>query len=113
DTTLDALLYTLNTIKDFVEYLTRKERFITAGKLVFAAGEEDLLAYYLRKVGPDGWHDFILPEGTDAILIDEGLWLDYQQHPQRLAQMQADQISYAWDRLIERFNRNILDARQA
>ena len=112
DTTLDVLLRTLDTIKDFVEYLKRKERLITAGKLGGAAGEEDLLAYYLRKVGPDGWNDFVLPEGTNAIFIDEGLWLDHQEHPQRLAQRQADEISYAWDRLIERFNRNILNDTQ-
>lgn len=112
DTTLDILLRTLDTIKDFVEYLTRKERLITAGKLGLAAGEEDLLAYYLHNVGSDGWHDFVLPEGTNVIYIDEGLWLDHQQHPQRLAQRQADAISYGWDRLIERFNRNILNDTQ-
>jgi hypothetical protein len=112
DTTLDVLLQTLDTTKDFVEYLRRKERFISAGKLGFAAGEEDLLAYYLEKVGPDGWNDFILPEGTDVIFVDEGQWLAHQQHPQRLSQRKADQISYAWDGLIERFNRNILNDTQ-
>ena len=112
DTTLDVLLCTLDTIKDFVEYLKRKERLITAGRLGGAAGEEELLAYYLRKVGPDGWNDFVLPEGINIIFIDEGLWLGHQQHPQRLAQRQADEISYAWDGLIERFNRNILNDTQ-
>jgi hypothetical protein len=112
DTTLDVLLRTLDTVKDFVEYLVRKERFITAGKLGFAAGEEDLLAYYLSRIGSDGWHDFILPGGMHFIGIDEGLWLNYQQHPQRLAQLQADEISYQWDGLIERFNKNILNDTQ-
>jgi hypothetical protein len=112
DTTLDVLLRTLDTVKDFVEYLVRKERLIAAGKLGFAAGEEDLLAYYLRQIGPDGWHDFILPRGMDFIGIDEGLWHSYQQHPQRLDQLQADKISYLWDGLIERFNKNILNDTQ-
>jgi hypothetical protein len=112
DTTFDVLVRTLDTVKDFVEYLVRKERFITAGKLGFAAGEEDLLAYYLRQVGPDGWYDFILPRGMHFIGIDEGIWLSYQQHPQRLTQLQADKISYAWDRIIERFNKNILNDTQ-
>jgi hypothetical protein len=112
DTTFDVLLRTLDTVKDFVEYLVRKERFITAGKLGFAAGEEDLLAYYLRQIGPDGWYDFILPRGMHFILIEEGLWHGYQQHPQRLAQLQADEISYLWDGLIERFNKNILNDTQ-
>ena len=112
DTTLDVLLRTLDTVKDFVEYLTRKERLITVGKLGYAAGEEDLLAYYLRNVGPDDWHDFILPQGAHLICIDEGLWLGYQQHPQRLDQLQADKISYLWDELTERFNTNILNDTQ-
>jgi len=112
DTTLNVLLCTLDTIKDFVEYLKRKERLIIAGKLGFAAGEEDLLAYYLQRVGPDGWNDFVLPEGIDAIFIDQGLWLAHQRHPQRLAQQNADEISYLWDGLIERFNRNILNDTQ-
>jgi hypothetical protein len=53
-----------------------------------------------------------LPEETDVIFVDEGLWLVHQQHPQRLAQREADEISYAWDGLIERFNRNILNDTQ-
>ena len=73
----------LDTIKDFVEYLKRKERFIKAGKLGFAAGEEDLLADYLRNVALDGWHDFVLPERANVIYVDEGLWLDHEKHPQR------------------------------
>jgi hypothetical protein len=112
DTTLDILLRTLDTINDFVEYLKRKERLIAAGKLGGATGEEELLAYYLRNVGPDGWNDFVLPEGTNIIFIDEGLWVGHQQHPRRLAQQEADEISYAWDGLIERFNRNILNDTQ-
>jgi hypothetical protein len=112
DTTIEILLHTLDTVKDFVEYLERKERLIIAGKLGGAAGEEDLLAYYLRNVGPDGWNDIFLPEGTNVIFIDEGLWLEHQQHPQHLAQMKENEISYLWDGLIERFNRNILNDTQ-
>ena len=112
DITLDVLLRTLDTITDFVEYLKRKERFITTGKLGGAAGEEDLLAYYLCNVGPDGCNDFVLPEGTNIILLDEGHWLGHEQHPQRLAQRQANEISYNWDGPIERFSRNILNDTQ-
>ncbi|MCB9421431.1 MAG: hypothetical protein H6667_16630 [Ardenticatenaceae bacterium] len=48
DTSLDILLNTLDTISDFVSYLTKKEQFIESGQLVAAAGEDDLLAYYLK-----------------------------------------------------------------
>jgi SEC-C motif len=112
DTSLDILFRTLDTVRDLVEYFERKERFIKSGKLVTAAGEDDLLAYYLRDVGKDNWNDFVIPKGFDFISIDEGLWVDFQKHPQRLAQLKADEISYAWDELIERFNKNILNDTQ-
>ena len=48
DTTLGILLGTLDTVTDFVDYLTKKERLITGGRLIAAAGEEELLAYYLK-----------------------------------------------------------------
>jgi hypothetical protein len=112
DTTLDVLLGTLDTVKDFMEYLSRKERLITVGKLGYAASAEDLLAYYLRQFGSDGWRAFALPNGANVICIDEGLWLGYQRNPQRLAQLQADKINYLWARQIERLNKHILNGTQ-
>ena len=47
DENLDILLSELDTVADFVAYLTRKEAFICSGRVVLAPGEEDLLAYYL------------------------------------------------------------------
>lgn len=108
DTTLDVVMRTLDTITDFTNYLTRKERFIASGKLVFAAGEDDLLAFYLRKLNDEGEHDFVVQEKFDSIGIDEGLWVEFSRHPQRLAQIEADKVSYFWDELIERFNENLL-----
>ncbi len=54
DTTLDVVLNTLDTVTDFVNYLAKKEKFITSGKLAVACGEEDLLAFYLKKIDTDG-----------------------------------------------------------
>ena len=59
DTALWVLLTSLDTVGDFLRYLRRKEDFISSGRLAAAAGEEDLLAYYLENVGPDGGHDFV------------------------------------------------------
>ena len=36
-------MMSLDTVSDFVAYLTKKEQFITAGNLATAFGEEDLL----------------------------------------------------------------------
>jgi hypothetical protein len=40
--------------------------------------------------------------------LDEGDWVEFQASPERAAQLSADKISYLWDELIEKFNKNIL-----
>jgi len=108
DTTLDIVMTKLDTITDFLGYLTKKEKFIASGKLTWAPGEHDLLAYYLQNYGADEEHDFIVPPDTTGVAIAEGLWEEYSNSAQRRAQLLADEISYAWDKLIETFSRHIL-----
>lgn len=103
DTSLNIVMRSLDTITDFVSYLSKKEEFIANGRLGWAAGEDDLLAYYLRHTNRAGEHDFLLPSGRNILVVDEGLWSAFERHPQRLAQVKADEISYAWDALIEAF----------
>ena len=112
DATLGILLNTLDTARDFIDYLVAKERLIASGMLAAAAGEEDLLAYYLKDVGPDGRHGFIFPKDTQFISLDQGFWEEYQKNPQRLAQIEANRISYIWDELIERFSFHALNDSQ-
>lgn len=112
DVTLDLLLREIDTIADLTRYLDRKEQFLRAHRAVMAAGEEELLAIYLKHLGSDGEHDFVLPDdptrrGLDGVWIDVGHWGAFCQNPQRLARIQADQISYSWDTLIEKFAHNI------
>lgn len=108
DTTLSIILTTLDTATDFTDYLTKKEEFIQSGKPLLAAGEEDLLAFYLRKMNPEGKHDIIMPPEFDALIVAEGLWEDFKNSPQRKAQNEANRISYAWDDLIEGFTHHVL-----
>jgi hypothetical protein len=103
DVSLDVLMSNLDTVQDFVNYLVAKERFALSGRLIGATGEEDLLAYYLKRMGTDQKHEFVVPAKVDGIMIDGGYWDDFQNNPQRLAQIEADKISYIWDDLIERF----------
>jgi len=112
DTTLGVLLGALDTVTDFVNYLERKERLIASGKLLFAPGEEDLLAFYLRNIGPDGLNDFVIPDNFHGIVLEEGMWADFQRNPQRRAQLAADRISYVWDEIIERFSFHVLNDSQ-
>jgi SEC-C motif-containing protein len=109
DFTLDILLGTLDTAPDFARYLLRKEQFFRSGSLLAAAGEEELLALYLQRIGSDGEHDFVFSKSKGPVLIDEGHWLRFQNHPDRRAQVDADEISYVWDALIDTFTKHLLD----
>jgi hypothetical protein len=109
DRSLGVVMSTLDTITDFVGYLTKKEAFITSGRLGAAAGEEELLALYLANLNAQEEHDFVVPAGYDFVGIPEGHWEDFVRSPQRRAQLEANEISYAWDALIERFGRHIIN----
>ncbi len=112
DTTLKIVMGKLDTVTDFVQYLTRKERLMTSGVVVFAAGEEELLGHYLMDVNSDGEHDFIIPPDGDGLFIMEGIWEEFIESRQYKAQQKANQISYVWDGLIEHFNTHILGGTQ-
>lgn len=102
DISLDIILRERDTAYDFVEYLLRKEKFITSGQLGMAAGEEELLAYYLSKLNPNDEHDFPIEQGVIEV-ITEGLWDHFRQLPQYINGKKENEASYFWDWLIEQF----------
>jgi len=113
DTSLAIVMNTLNTITDFVTYLSRKEKLICSGQVsLFATGEEDLLAFYLGKLNEWGEHDFIVPDNLNGIAMLEGLWEEFADSPERQSQIAANEVSYSWDALIEAFNKHILAGTQ-
>lgn len=108
DTSLEIVMNTLDTISDFAKYLQLKEEFIRSGKLIGATGEEDLLAHYLKQTNELGEHVFINEKEDNVdLLITEGIWKKFSKHPSRLAQIEANKISYSWDKLLEKFFFNI------
>jgi hypothetical protein len=109
DTSLGIVMRELDTAPDFIEYLTKKERFIASGKLFACAGEEELLGYYLRTMNSEGEWDFVISKDTDSISLVEGFWDDHKKSNRRLAKAEADEVSYVWDRIIETFNSHILN----
>jgi hypothetical protein len=116
DTSLDIVLGTLDTISDFVAYLTKKEKLLRSDAVVIAAGEEDLLAYYLKNMNEQDEHDFALPSYVDGqtthLIFDEGHWEEFSQSPERKAQISANRVSYIWDELIETFSQHVLEDTQ-
>ena len=108
DVTLDKVLGELDTISDFVTYISKREAFLSRKKpVVVAAGEEQLISVYATQLNANGEHDFVLPveagEAPDGVYIAEDFWDDMIHHPQYIAKKEADKISYVWDRLIEHF----------
>lgn len=108
ETTFDILLKELDTISDFVHYLEKKELAITNGCHLTAAGEEELLAHYLKDVNSQGQHDFRIPKGAGMVSFDQGFWDDFVKSEARKSRIKANEVSYTWDDLIEKFNYHAL-----
>ena len=108
DENLDIMLSELDTVADFVAYLTRKEALLCSGKVVSAPGEEDLLAHYLTHTNADDKHDFVFP--PDVNLIQFGhLYRGMHDDDQYIAKKSADKISYLIDALIEHVSSSAAD----
>ena len=112
DTTLDIVMSTLDTVSDFTAYLVKKEKFLTGDMHIHAAGEEHLLAAYLGKLNEDGVHDFVIEGDFTAVSLGEGIWENFVNSPERKAQIAHDEISYLWDRLIEKFAHRLMTGTQ-
>ena len=103
----------LDTITDLTAYLSKKEQLIRSSRLIGAGGEEDLVAYYMTHMSPQGEHDFTKPDGSilgehDHIILETGIHTDLIRNAQYLAKKAADQDSYVWDRLIKAFTTHML-----
>ncbi len=112
DTSLNVLMTYLDTISEFVGYLTKKEKLLESGIHVLAAGEEELLAEYVSKLNDEGEHDFVFPRDIEGILLEEGGWAKFLDSKERRAQAAANEISYSWDLLIEKFLHHLMSGTQ-
>lgn len=75
---------------------------------ILCCGEEDLLGKYLLSMTDKG-RGFTLPdEPINGLFIEAGIWKHFLESPQRAAQIGANEESYFWDYLIEKFCKNIL-----
>ena len=104
----------LDTITDFTDYLCEKEEFMRKVG-VLTGGEEDLLATYLKSFNEeDKKRDFsdLEKQGMDFLYLEEGIWESYIENPQYLAKKEADEVSYLWDFIIERFTEHSIKGTQ-
>lgn len=102
DVALDTLMRELDTVHDFTTYLSHKETFVSSGRLVMSAGEEDLLGYYLSESNKERGPGFY---NTDAnlIVVQEGIYENIKSLPQYRKGKELDACSYFIDRFIEHF----------
>ena len=96
-----ALTRELDTITDFVDYLTAVEELTSKHFIILEKGEEDLLAaylYYGRKF-PDG------PIGS--IMIPKGNWDNFNNLKEVKIRRELERISQLWDNMIETFSHDL------
>jgi hypothetical protein len=114
ETGFDLVVRELDTVTDFRDYLVRRAEFIRSGKLLGAPGEEELLGYYLQAENKDGEHGFLDVSGSEfsamqSVIISEGHFDRLRARPEYRRKGEANEISYVWDRLVERFAGSMLD----
>lgn len=109
DSTLEIIFSKLDTLPDFIDYLTAKERAFRAKHFVIH-GEENLLAKYLRSFNAEMAHD--IPTGNDEdglIQVESGLWTAYVASDRYAKSVAENLISYNIDNIIEHYTTSYFD----
>lgn len=102
DLSLKVVLEELDTVSDFVAYLSAKEELVSRGVTPIArGGERDLLAIYLHRGRQ-------FPTDQSSPVITEGVWHALSAKSEWHRRKQEDRVSYLWDQLIEGVSRDIL-----
>lgn len=102
--TLDVLLKELDTVSDFINYLSKKEKYLSTNNSDFViCGEEELLAHYLMHPleNYEGFSFPPLPSNKKMVCIEEGAWRSFCESDAYSFWKKFNEISYEWDRLIE------------
>jgi hypothetical protein len=100
---LDLLISEIDTITDFVRYLSKREEFLTTHEKLVATGEEELLAQYFANADEDG-HCFRNREQPyENVVFREGGWREINRNTRFAARRATYRQSYFWDRLIRFF----------
>jgi len=105
------VLYELDTVTDFSQYLDEKLRAIAKYDVFVYCGEEDLLAHYLVNYDEDAKQHVIGTDDEDVnyVMIEEGEWHGFVETDLYKNTKRADKVSYFWDELIQRTCQNALD----
>ena len=107
---LEIILKELDTFYDFTSYISAKEEAIAKFNFMYS-GEEDLLAHYYHNFDEVKGTHFIGAKGEELVLllIPEGEWQVFINSGPYLRKKKADEVSYLWDRLLQRTGQNAID----
>ena len=109
---LEIILRELDTVFDFASFVTEKEAAIGKYDSLFYCGEEDLLAHYFLNFDKKRSRYRIGTDEKDAfsgIMIGEGEWKDFVKSEPYENRKKENEVSYCWDRLLQKTCRNALD----
>ena len=100
---LGSIFGLLDTVTDFVGFLSETESLISRANVIFSGGGlEDLLAIYLQ-------NNYSFPfEDADLLMIDDTIFKGFVDSDNYKAQQQSFKPSYFWDNLIEHFTNDLL-----
>lgn len=100
---LGAIFSLLDTITDFVSFLTEVEALISRADIIFSGGGiEDLLAIYLL-------NNYSFPyKEADFLIIDNTVFKGFIDSDDYKAIQESYKVSYFWDNLIEDFVKDFL-----
>ena len=106
DSSYTNVLQEMDTIKDFVDYLSDKEKLFRSGVSVIAPSENELLAHHVSGL-IEGRKTELFDLTTQysdvsTVTFEEGLWEDLPLLPQYTSWKQQLEPSYFWDSLLQK-----------
>lgn len=105
---IQLVMQQLDTITDFVEYLTCKEELVSGTNTLVASEEQDILGSYFRGYQEDLGYGFHQLTGLNMVVLD-GLWKGLLDSGAVKRRTRGNQHSYHWDRMIEELTHAYLD----
>lgn len=94
----EIALSELDTITDFLDYLEKKERWLSSSnQVIVTGGEEEVLGSFLMN-----GRSFDRFKDVDNVFLEGGIWENYRGRPEVAAKKRADEVSQVWDNMIDR-----------
>jgi hypothetical protein len=103
EVSFDLLMAEIDTISDFVAYLSRRQDFLMGATKIFAAGEEELLAQYFLNTDENGHCFRNWEQHYENAVFREGGWREINRGARFSARRETYEQSYFWDSLIRFF----------